>query len=143
MIGRAVRTKALQEKQIPGKRAYHGGRRHPMIQGHEAAIVGNGEREQVDIRDLVVTEHARPVDDSPRSQRNVVGPERMIDTRADIGELLRDDLESDRAEFAVAREVQDADDAVLHERTGGNPELAPFDESQRLRMEDMSFRACR
>lgn len=135
MIGRAMRTKALQEKQIPGKRACHGGRRHPMIQGHEAAIVGKREREQIDVRDLVMTEHAWPVDDSPRSQRNVIGPERMIQPRADAGEFLRDDLEPDRTEFAVAREIQDADDAVLHEWASGNLELAPFDESQRLRME--------
>lgn len=135
MIGRAPRSRALQEKQIPGLRAHHGGRRYPMIERHEAAIVGNSKREQIDIRDLVVTQDARPVDHSSRAQRNIVGPERMVRLRADVGEFVRDDLESDRPELTVTREIQDADDAVLDERARGDPELAPFDEFQRLRME--------
>ena len=48
-----IAERSLQEQQIPGARPHDGGRCNPMIQCHEATVVDDRERQQIDVGDLV------------------------------------------------------------------------------------------
>src|SRR5215470_13737053 len=66
-------------------RSAYGSHRNPTIERHQSTSVLHGEREQVDVGELLRAENARVVDELFVEQRNIVGPEGVIGS----GDLVR------------------------------------------------------
>ena len=110
-----------------------------MIQGNKAALARHRQCKQVNVRDLVVTQHTVPVDASFCSQGHLVWPKLVIKISADLLELVLDRLKSSRPQPAVARQIEDTDHPVFNDWTSGNLDLAPLRKRQGLGVVDVCF----
>lgn len=103
-----------------------------MVQGNKAALARHSQCKQVNIRDLVVPEHAVPVDTGFCSQRHLIRPKLVVKISADLLELVLDRLKSCRPKSAVARQIENADHPVFNDWASGNLDLAPLRKRQGL-----------
>lgn len=139
LVGRrhCVARGDLQAQRMPIGGTDDLARRDPMIERDQASVVHDGERQQAEVRDLVVSRDPRPVHHARCAQRDIVRPERVVDGRTDFGDFLRDDFEADRPELAVAGQIEDADNPILDERARRGLDATTFDERQRLPVENV------
>ena len=90
-------------------------------------------REQVDIGDLLVPMHTREVDMGVVAQRNIIGPELVVELGAGLAQALPNEAQTDGTSAAGVRQVQGPYHAVLDQRTGGDLDAWLADESVGLR----------
>ncbi len=53
---------ALQQQQVVSCRADNRAQRHAVVQRGKATLMGDGQCQQIDVGDLVVAQHAGPID---------------------------------------------------------------------------------
>jgi len=110
-----------------------------MVKRCQAPLMCFCQRQQVNVGDLVMAKYARPVNQAAGSQGQAVGPELVIQVGANFVQFVADRLEADRAEFAVARQIQYPNHTVFHQGAGRNFQVLLRKESQRCRVVDMRF----
>ena len=69
---------ALQQQQVVSCRADNRAQHHAVIQRGKATLMGNSQCQQINIGDLVVAQHAGPIDKAVGPQGERVWPERMV-----------------------------------------------------------------
>lgn len=100
------------------RRAAHRAHRNGLVERHQASVVLDRKGQQVHVGDLLVAANPRPVDRAVVAQREVIGPERVVQFRAGALQLAAYTVQAEGADPSVGRKVQDADHAVLDQRTG-------------------------
>jgi hypothetical protein len=73
-----ISRRGSDHNQVLWPRPTYGSHRNRTIERHQSPTVFHGEREQVDVSELLGAENARVVDKLSVEQRNVVGPEDVV-----------------------------------------------------------------
>jgi hypothetical protein len=108
--------------------ALDAGQRNGLVKTGQAATPVHGQRQQVEVGDLVVTLHALEIDMAVVAQRDVVGPELVVQRRAGLLQPFTHPLYRQAAVAPVAGQTHHADDAIFDQRAGGDLHAALFDE---------------
>lgn len=96
-----------------------------------------GKRQQIQIGNLVMTQHARPVDKTTGAQRQAIGPEFVVQIAKNFAQFVADLVKANGAKFAVARKIQNANNAVFHQGAARNFQVSLLKKSQHAQMVDM------
>lgn len=104
-----------------------------MVECRQTAMVGHGQCQEINIGNLVVPHHPRPVEQARLSQGKAVWPQFIVKVGTDFVEFLADNLKPYSTESTVSREIENTYDTVLHKRGNRNFQPVPLDESQSLR----------
>ena len=79
----------------------HAGQRDALVETDQAAAVAHGQRQQVQIRDLVVPLHACEVEKFVVPQAHIVGSKGVVESTAGLAQPFSDLLDGGRATAAV------------------------------------------
>ena len=97
----------------------------------------DGEREQIGVSQLVVPEQMFKMNHPGAADADVVRPELVIGVFGYLDQALPHRFKSERPELAVARGVEDAHDAVLDQRAGGDFQFRPCEQGARFAVEEV------
>lgn len=95
------------------------------------------QREQIGIRQLVVSEQVGEIDPAVVAQAHIVWPERVVEAGTDLGQLVAHRFESQWANIAVSRRIEHPPDTLLDQRTGCDFQAAPCEQRPRTVIEHM------
>lgn len=108
-----MRVQVLHDREMLLARSGHRTDVDGLVKGHEAPLVLDGEREQVEVGDLARAHDPRAVDADPVENRQFISPELVVAGVHKASKQVYYRLRRERTTSIVGRVRHDSDDAVL------------------------------